>query len=619
MHSTEASPAVPNHEQPEPRVERSGTPPALWQIVNQTARRLAINSFDDPAYPLILAPFEDLVLDAEADETFDWDPWIRFGFVQRMPVRPTHGSVGVDSDAAIGAVGLGVVVAVVGSILAAFQEPLRFFLPFWLGIMMFLVVCVVAALYWAGVLKWQPLRSWLSGAVRRLLNSWLATLDVIGLLFIAVGIPCVVVYFFGGGLQFSAWLVDSSSSRPPPSVAFLGRAEQLAFICVASILPALLYFLFGRQKLESVRNSFLRDVMALDPNMWSIGEARRKYESMINEVFGGGAGHRSLSAALPVLISTLLITLGWTLTLLPTDDLSSITEKKLFLLFTPKPEAFVYGFLGAYFFALNMTFRRYVRSDLTPKAYAHVVLRLVAVFILVWVSGHIIDGTSSEAASGALLVFAFCIGILPDTAMALIQDAIRQRGVLRGLVPSLREEHPLTNLEGMNLYDQARLLEEGIENVENLAHHNLFELMLRTRIPTPRLVDLLDQAILYLHVSDALHTEDHSNAAHCNDRSHLRVYGIRTATDLVRIGADSDQALQALDGCGQAPSATGIPRYRIILNAMLDDEWMLHLLHWREVTSTTQPARGIKEMLQLTSRSRTDERQPLSAGVPQGA
>jgi hypothetical protein len=186
-------------------------------------------------------------------------------------------------------------------------------------------------------------------------------------------------------------------------------------------------------------------------------------------------------------------------------------------------------------------------------------------------------------------------------------------------VPSLREEHPLTNLEGMNLYDQARLLEEGIENVENLAHHNLFELMLRTRIPTARLVDLLDQAILYLHVSDALHTEDPSNAGHCNDRSHLRVYGIRTATDLVRISAESDQALQALDGCGRTPSATGIPRYRIILNAMLDDEWMLHLLHWREVTSTTQPARGIKEMLQLTSRSRMDELQPFRAGVPRGA
>ena len=67
----------------------------------------------------------------------------------------------------------------------------------------------------------------------------------------------------------------------------------------------------------------------------------------------------------------------------------------------------------------------------------------------------------------------------------------------------IAERDPLTNLEGIDLYDRARLLDEGVSNVEGLAHHDLIELMLQTRIPAPRLVDWIDQAILYLHVGVA--------------------------------------------------------------------------------------------------------------------
>ncbi len=41
-----------------------------------------------------------------------------------------------------------------------------------------------------------------------------------------------------------------------------------------------------------------------------------------------------------------------------------------------------------------------------------------------------------------------------------------------------------------------------MNNVEALAHHDVVDLMLATRIPVPRLVDWVDQAILYLHTVD---------------------------------------------------------------------------------------------------------------------
>jgi hypothetical protein len=65
---------------------------------------------------------------------------------------------------------------------------------------------------------------------------------------------------------------------------------------------------------------------------------------------------------------------------------------------------------------------------------------------------------------------------------------------------SLLERDPLTELEGVNLYDRARLSEEGVDNIENLAHHNMIHLLVQTRIPVSRLVDMFDQAILYLHL-----------------------------------------------------------------------------------------------------------------------
>ena len=64
----------------------------------------------------------------------------------------------------------------------------------------------------------------------------------------------------------------------------------------------------------------------------------------------------------------------------------------------------------------------------------------------------------------------------------------------------LHEPAPLTSLEGIDLYDRTRLDEEGVNNVEGLAHSDIVDLMSSTRISAAQLVDWTDQAILYLHV-----------------------------------------------------------------------------------------------------------------------
>ena len=91
---------------------------------------------------------------------------------------------------------------------------------------------------------------------------------------------------------------------------------------------------------------------------------------------------------------------------------------------------------------------------------------------------------------------------------------------------TLDERYPLRDLDGLNVWCQARFMEEGIEDMQNLTTANLVDLMLYTRMPIGRLVDWIDQAYLYLRVgggADGVET----------DRAKLRRLGIRTATDLI--------------------------------------------------------------------------------------
>ena len=178
-----------------------------------------------------------------------------------------------------------------------------------------------------------------------------------------------------------------------------------------------------------------------------------------------------------------------------------------------------------------MIYRRYVRADLTTKTYAYITMRLLVTLVLVWTISTLPQFRTGSALETGLFIVAFIIGIFPETGMALIQDQFR--AITRQKLD--RDSFSLTRLEGINLYDRARLLEEGIENIENLAHHNLMELIARTRIPTPRLVDMFDQAILYLHLGlEADENEENGSKGKEDPRDLLKSLGVRTATDLIK-------------------------------------------------------------------------------------
>lgn len=412
-----------------------------------------------------------------------------------------------------------------------------------------------------------------------------------GVLCIGVGVPV--------GLLWAQRAVLVSKGIHISALCQLFLGTFATFVAMVSTLPALLFFLFQQHRQQAARTTFFREVMRIDRSLQTVTDAEAIYGLAVDEAHGEARQGLVFNLSLvPVLISTLLITFGWTAVLLPTlnenmETAANFENMALATLLKPRQTEFTFAFLGAYFFTLGMVFRRYVRADLGPKAYSHVSMRIIAAVVLAWVAAAIptLGGPGAAEPAAMMLVFAFFVGIVPETGMAVIHDALRGKwSPLRTIIPSMEEKDPLSRLEGITLYDRARLLEEGIENVENLAHHDLIELMLRTRIPTPRVVDLVDQAILYLHVRSAV-DEDPEAALQT-----LRRVGVRTATDLVQVEeATPPELREALYGTLGREGT--LPRLRMICLAIADDEWMAQLRHWRDTRTRCNRVMGLEDLL----------------------
>ena len=67
-------------------------------------------------------------------------------------------------------------------------------------------------------------------------------------------------------------------------------------------------------------------------------------------------------------------------------------------------------------------------------------------------------------------------------------------------LPSLSSQLPLSDLDGLTVWHESRFEEEDIENIANMATADLSDLMLNTRIARGRIIDWVDQAMLYVQI-----------------------------------------------------------------------------------------------------------------------
>lgn len=552
----------------------------LFEVVNKTAKRIAIARVGGGRAGgedfLILPAFGRRQLREAAVNEYECLRWKRHNLIDVDQVRPE--SEGVDTSAAIGFLSIWLLVGF----------WLKDAFPPWFGLgpspllswgLYASVAIVLLVLGWKGV---------------RGLQRVLQSLNFILLVGVGVVMPGLALYFFGGVGELLATepapldpLVPAVSPETQPLWLF-GRGVQLLLLSILTLLPGMLYFQFERQQVGALKERFFREIMLLTPTAQSLDDVRILYGDLVDEISGVvGEKQRQyslLTAGRPILLATVLISLGWLITLSPVGALGAANWVDEFVV--PRPSVPGFAFLGAYLFAIGQVFRRYARGDLSPKTYTHIAVRIVMALIVAWVFGEVVP---PEEGGAAAYVAAFLVGIFPESGVAMLNDL--QKKSFGRAFPSFHEQHPITDLQGVSIYDRARLLEEGVESVENLAHYNVIELMLRSRIPASRLVDLVDQAILYLHVDGEVDAADAGTASDggavtagpSEALQYLRSYGIRTATDLIqayRPDPDQPPNEQLLNLLGPEDE-TRPKRLRVILDALRDDEWLDYLVHWR--------------------------------------
>jgi len=413
---------------------------------------------------------------------------------------------------------------------------------------------------------------------------------------------------------YASLLVAAVVASLLPAVLFQANSRvfllKLVAVAILASMPGLLYLEFIRFKGQSLYDEYVINLFRLGIDTtanlpappehtdyfskWRTAHNglntkskdnlyRRKFEAVYGQqavstrsMFAEPAARVERSEGFfPVLLATVLLCIGWTLAVQPELYRNFDLLGGLPLSGQPKlpAEPLVFGFVGAYWFILQDVIRRYFRDDLKTSAYLSASARIVLVAIVVTTVSLVPAATPTQQN-----VLAFFIGIFPNIGVQILKTAVDK--VFKGVVPSLDSKHPLGDLDGLTIWDQARLLEEGVEDLHGLVTANLVDVLLRTRIPIERLIDWLDQALLCIH----LPTPDGQDTP----REALRALGIRTATDLKLAWGEEDpeessyaqivrrQLVEAVGG-----NKTGIARIEIVLQSLENDASFIHVRAFR--------------------------------------
>jgi hypothetical protein len=253
------------------------------------------------------------------------------------------------------------------------------------------------------------------------------------------------------------------------------------------------------------------------------------------QVTDGPNGSYTVPAAnrLPLVLATLVLAIGWSAVLQPEPILARSLGNLGSVTLSGQPplpiDPLRFAFAGSYFFILQMVIRRYFQDDLKPNAYVAALQRVIVVTLLITAVHQVWPWSAAQENA-----FAFLVGVFPDSALKALMDLLATP--IRLFVQGLQKPFPLSDLDGMNMWYESRLVEEGIEDMQSLATANLVDVILRTRVPVNRLVDWIDQSILFLHVSGKARHDGgeahHDRKEQPSDRDILRQLGIRTATEL---------------------------------------------------------------------------------------
>jgi len=163
-------------------------------------------------------------------------------------------------------IGVGFWFAILGVIFTVFTKPSWVVPSLGIGSIVFCIAVLVALL----------IAKRLAKTVIQIVTQ---SLTVTFMFVFGIGMPVATVYLFSDRCELF-------KSHPHFPLLLQGRALQLVFVLAASVLPGLLYFLFDRQCLTTLRRRFEQSIFRLDPCVTTLTDVRAKYGKQMEEVYG---------------------------------------------------------------------------------------------------------------------------------------------------------------------------------------------------------------------------------------------------------------------------------------------------------------------------------------------
>lgn len=166
--------------------------------------------------------------------------------------------------------------------------------------------------------------------------------------------------------------------------------------------------------------------------------------------------------------------------------------------------AMFWCWLGAYIYSVDRTIRHYLAHDLTPNVYVTVAKRFTVAFVVGALIGLAVGasnralGLPFDSSMTSVYVVCFFVGLFPETGINWIKHTANK--ILQQADTSA-DQLSLSNIDGISLWHEGRLDQEGIENVQNLASANLLALVANTPFDVGQVVDWVDQAVLLINVT----------------------------------------------------------------------------------------------------------------------
>ncbi len=309
----------------------------------------------------------------------------------------------------------------------------------------------------------------------------------------------------------------------------------LGIITTLAAFPALIYWAFEQTGKKAAGERVFAE---LDRDNLLTKGVKTQVENSLAKAYSPD------SYRLPVFLATASAAVGWVFVFFgngpdPVWQLAETRNLGEFALTLRAGHPIVFAFMGAYFFSLQVLVRRYFTADLKASVFMHISVRIWLVMILtlvlsiVWpaipLPGEGTTSTAPDAETLALIAVCFISGIIPDVALDMLSKFVKAR-TAKGLKDT---DEPLTSLQGLNVWHQARLAEEGIDNVQNLAESDIVDLIVHTRLGVRRLLDWVDQALLSIHVKYETFTKEYQEN------------GMRTATAFMAVQERKKAAPQA--------------------------------------------------------------------------